>query len=332
MKEQENKIHQLAVRYFEGKISLSEEEKLFRFVKTDSGNYELFRQWEKNWMLSSAPDSSVTNEWKCLQRRVQLRTSSTDIIRTRLYSLRQIASVAAIITVILLGGAYGIFAYWEQNTKTNYFALETAYGEKSKIVLTDGTIVWLNAGSSLQYGDNFNAKNREVILKGEAYFEVRHQEDDIPFLVKTADYNVLVKGTKFNVTSYAEDAFSTTTLLEGSIDILYKGKQLPVHPGEAFSFDKEKGSFAYHHVQASQYKSWIDGRVEYDEITLQELAIRLSRKYDVHIRLDEKLDSNANFRISLRNEETVGDVLQALSEIIPIRFERNEREIYIRKQ
>ena len=332
MEEQENKIHQLAIRYFEGKISLSEEETLFRFVKANSGNYELFRQWEKNWILLSAPDFSVMNEWKRLQRRVQLRTSSPDIFRKRLYSLRQIASVAAIITIILLGGTYSIFTYWQQNVKTNYFALETAYGEKSKMVLTDGTIVWLNAGSFLQYGDNFNAKNREVILKGEAYFEVQHQDDNTPFLVKTDTYNVLVKGTKFNVSSYTEDIFSTTTLLEGAIDILYKGKHLPVHPGEAFSFNKEKGIYSYQRVQASQYKSWIEGRVEYDVITLNELAVRLSRKYDMQIHLDDSLDKNATFRVSLRNEETINDVLYALSEIIPISFERHDRLIYIRKQ
>lgn len=332
MKDQENNIHQLAIRYFEGKITLPEEETLFRFVKATSVNYEMFRQWEKDWLHSSMPDLAVTNEWRRLQRRIQLRTASSGIFHTRQYSLRQIASVAAVIVVILLGGTYGLFSYWEQDEKANYFALETAYGEKSKLVLTDGTIVWLNAGSTLRYGDNFNAKNREVVLTGEAYFEVQHQDDNTPFLVKTDNYNVLVKGTKFNVTSYVEDIHSTTTLLEGSIDILYNGKNLPVHPGESFSFDKEKGNYAYHRVQASQYKSWIEGRVEYDEITLGELAIRLSRKYDVQISLDDGLDKYATFRVSLRNEETIGDVLQALSEIIPIRFERHDREIHIRKQ
>ena len=85
-------------------------------------------------------------------------------------------------------------------------------------------------------------------------------------------------------------------------------------------------------VQASQYKSWTEGRVEYDKITLNELAIRLSRKYDVRIHLDDNLEKEVAFRVSLRNEETVGDVFQALSEIIPIRYERRGRDIYIKKQ
>ncbi len=151
-------------------------------------------------------------------------------------------------------------------------------------------------------------------------------------MVKTDQYSVLVKGTKFNVSSYPEDISAKTTLLEGSIDILYKGRHIPVAPGELLSLDKQNGSFSRQKVQASQYKSWTEGRVEYDKITLNELAVRLSRKYDVQIHLGDDLEKDIAFRVSLRNEETVGDVFHALSEIIPIRYERRDRDIYIRKQ
>ena len=112
------------------------------------------------------------------------------------------------------------------------------------------------------------------LLTGEAYFEVTKQSDGTPFVVKTDQYSVLVKGTKFNVSSYPEDISAKTTLLEGSIDILYKGRHIPVAPGELLSLDKQNGSFSRQRVQASQYKSWTEGRVEYDKITLNELAVR----------------------------------------------------------
>ena len=82
-----------------------------------------------------------------------------------------------------------------------------------------------------------------------------------PFVVKTDQYSVLVKGTKFNVSSYPEDISAKTTLLEGSIDILYKGRHIPVAPGELLSLDKQNGSFSRQKVQASQYKSWTEGRL-----------------------------------------------------------------------
>lgn len=332
MEEHKINSHQLAIAYFEGRITLPEEEILFGFVSATSGNYKLFRQWEKEWMLSGAPDMKVAGEWIHLQRRMQVKSALSGLFNPTRYNLQRIASIAAIIVVVILSGTYSLFSYFDAEQKETYFTLETAYGEKSKIVLTDGTIVWLNAGSTLRYADNFNSKNREVLLEGEAYFEVKKQINETPFLVKTNLYNVQVKGTKFNVTSYAEDLISSVTLLEGAIDVRYQDKSIPVHPGESLCIDKEKGAFEFHNVQAAQYKSWIEGRVEYDEITLHELAVRLSRKYDVRIKIDDALDKNATFRVSLRNEETINQVLQALSEILPIRFEKHEREIYIRKQ
>ena len=305
MKEQEIYNHQLAIRYFEGRITPSEEEILFRFVNDAPSNERMFRQWEEEWMLSYKLIPEVSNEWKQLQHRMQVRQSLNGVFSTKHMQLQRFIAVAAIACVLLLSGTYSFYLYRNTETTDNRFALETAYGEKSKLILADGTVVWLNAGSSLQYAGNFNSKNREVFLTGEAYFEVTKQSDGTPFVVKTDQYSVLVKGTKFNVSSYPEDISAKTTLLEGSIDILYKGRHIPVAPGELLSLDK---------------------------ITLNELAVRLSRKYDVQIHLGDDLEKDIAFRVSLRNEETVGDVFHALSEIIPIRYERRDRDIYIRKQ
>lgn len=157
--EKEN-IHQLAVLYFEGRITLQEEEELFLFVNACADNYEMFRRWEKEWMRSATPDLGVVNEWKHLQRRVQIKHDVPDLFRHKKYSLRQVVAVAAVIVIVMLSGSYGALSYFSKQTDPNYFALVTAYGEKSKVMLTDGTVVWLNAGSTLRYADNFSASNR----------------------------------------------------------------------------------------------------------------------------------------------------------------------------
>lgn len=331
MKEQIDN-HQLAMRYFEGRITRSEEEILSQFVNDVPSNKKMFRQWEKEWMLSYKWVPEVSNEWKLLQRRMQIRQSLNGTFSTKRRQLRRLVSVAAIACLFVLSGIYSFYFYRTTETANNLFTLETAYGEKSKLILADGTAVWLNAGSSLRYAGDFNSRNREVFLTGEAYFEVTKKQDGTPFMVKTDQYSVLVKGTKFNVTSYPEDISAKTTLLEGSVDILYKGRHIPVVPGEMLSLDKQNGDFSRQKVQASQYKSWTEGRVEYDKITLNELVVRLSRKYDVRIHLEDDLEKDMFFRVSLRNEETVGDVFHALSEIIPIRYEWRGRDIYVRKQ
>lgn len=97
--EKEN-IHQLAVHYFEGRITLQEEEELFRFVDACADNYEMFRRWEKEWMQSATPDLGVISEWKHLQRRVQIQRNMPDMFGHKKYSLRQVVAVAAVVVVV----------------------------------------------------------------------------------------------------------------------------------------------------------------------------------------------------------------------------------------
>lgn len=325
---------ELAIRYFNGRISLAEEEILFQFIKTASENEKLFNQWKQEWAASTRLLPEVENEWRKLQSRMFVRYASDDRKISNFsyrYLLRYVAAV--VIVLLLIGsGIYSAQQYVYKSMSQNNFVLKTGMGEKSRLMLADGTMVYLNAGSSLKYYGSFNTRNREVILSGEAYFEVTHQPENTPFTVKTDQYNIVVKGTKFNVSSYDEDKLSTTALLEGSIDILYRGKHISVAPGELVRLNKQSGELFMEKGQASQYASWTEGRVEYDKISLGELVVRLSRRYDVSITLDNSLDKDISFRVSLRNEETIGDILKALSKIIPIRYERSGKDIHILKK
>ncbi len=331
MENQMKRYYQLALSYFNGNLPLKDEKALFDFISSDSSHRELFRQWEKKWMVSSVNKIPVTKEWNELQHRLRVRSAINRTFDAPKRDLRKMIAAAAILLVLLISSVTLLMNVLPDKEQP-YYTFVTDPGEKSRVVLTDGTNVWLNAGSKLRYSGNFSARNREVILEGEAYFEVKKQNDKSPFRVKTDHYDILVKGTKFNVTSYAEDPASSVTLLEGAVEIVYGEGIIPVKPGESLSFKKGEARFFRHNVQAYQYKSWIDGRVEYDEITLNELAVRLSRKYDVNIFLDGDLEKDAVFKVSLRNEETIDQFLQALSKIIDIRFRRVGHDIYIMKK
>lgn len=329
-KNEEKEYYQLALSYFNGCLPLDKEQALFDFISADVVHERLFRKWEKEWMSSEENKIPITKEWDELQHRLRVRNAIAGTFDLPQYNIRKIVAVAAAILLFIVSSATAW--YLLSGKERPYYSFVTAPGEKAKVILTDGTCVWLNAESQLRYSDHFSAHNREVILEGEAYFEVNKQKDQSPFIVKTENYDILVKGTKFNVTSYAEDPSSSVTLLEGAIEIFHKDKSILMKPGESLSFKKDESRFYLHNVQAYQYKSWIEGRIEYDEITLNELAVRLSRKYDVNIYLDDNLEKDAIFKVSLRNEETIDQFLHALSKIIEIRFRRVGHDIYIMKQ
>jgi len=296
----ETNIHELAIRYFEGHISKAEEKLLFSYIEQAEENRLRFRQWEKEWKLTNEGDEQTMYEWQRLQRRLRTQEAIMPMLPRRYFSFwRRVA-----------GGA--------------------PYGEKSKMTLADGTVVWLNAGSVLKYSDKFNERNRKVILSGEAYFEVTKKEK-AKFTVQTCGYDVVVKGTKFDVSAYPEDSVVTTALMEGIVEIHRGEQRIEMVPGEFVKLDMATGKITRTRNDVKQWKAWSENRIEFEDITLKELVAKLSRQYDVNISLESEQVGAKRFRISLRNRETIGEVMAALQEIIPITVERRGKDIYIRE-
>lgn len=329
MKEEKD-IHALAVHYFEGRILRAEEECLFRFIRESEENHSLFKAWEHEWLLSSIADDKTEREWDRLQNKMRVHEAvSPMLLSSKFVFWRKIAAVAAIV-ILTAGATLGVWNTVSSLQPETYFTLEVPYGEKSKVTLSDGTEVWLNAGSKLQYSNKFNEDNRIVKLAGEGYFEVTKQDRKL-FTVETSAYTVVVKGTKFNISAYQDDLFISTTLMEGSVELFYNKQQLKMTPGESLRLNLASGKFLREEVNAPQAKAWAENRLEFDHITLRELIQKLSRQYDVKIELESERLGDKAFRISLRNQETIGDVMNALQKLIPITVERKEEYIYIRE-
>lgn len=326
----EKQIQILAIRYFEGQISRTDEERLFKFIQESEENYSQFKAWEHEWLLSSETDDRTEHEWERLQVKMRTRETIVPMLPSSKFTFwRKIAAVAAIV-VLTAGTTLGIWntiAYLQPET---YLTLEAPYGEKSKMTLPDGTVIWLNAGSKLQYSNKFNTGDRRVKLDGEGYFEVT-KHNGKQFTVETMAYDVVVKGTKFDVSTYSDDEFVTTTLIEGSVELLRGGQTVKMRPGESVRLDLLSGRFIRNRVNASQSKAWSENKLEFDHITLKELVVKLSRQYDVKIRLESEQLGNKTFHFSLRNQETISEVMEALQKIIPITVERKEEYIYIRE-
>lgn len=325
----EKNIHTLALRYFEGHIAPEEEKELFAYIRQTDYHFHQFKKWEKTWKQTQVPSPTTRQEWERLQTRMQ-RQAAMHLIgvpsRSRLWKK---AAVIALLIASTAALHIGLKQYLSETSAETNFISEAPYGEKSRVALPDGTTVWLNAGSRLTYSSRYNATHRNVTLAGEGYFEVAKQ-GDIPFTVHTAAYAIVVKGTKFNVSAYAEDTYIATTLLEGAVVLDYKGKEIPLHPGESMRLDLSSGRFTRTKINARQSKAWADNRIEFDNIPLQELLVKLSRQYNVPIHLERKEAGEKTLCISLRNRETIGEVMTALQQIIPLKIERKGKDIYIR--
>lgn len=322
-------IKNLAELYFNGKIQPAQEKELFEFINSNGKNMAIFREWEKEWIASTINDSELNLAWDRMSSRMKVKKSVSEIKipSAKRFHYRQLLSIAASF-LLVLGFSYYCYNYYQIQNNEAYFENEVPYGEKSKIILADGSTVWLNSGSTLRYSTNFNNKNRSVILEGEGYFEIT-KKGGLPFKVLTNEYEIVVKGTKFNVTAYNDDPYISTTLIEGKVEVNYKDKTYVMNPGEEMKLDKATGEMQQGIINASHINSWINNYIEYDNITLQELMTKLSRRFNANIIIRNPKLNDQRFNISLRNDETLDQILKAIQKIIPVNVQKENQKYII---
>jgi hypothetical protein len=224
------------------------------------------------------------------------------------------------------------------NTSSNkivYNELTVPYGKIFDLVLSDGTKVKLNAGTSLKYPVNFvKDKDREVfLLAGEAYFDVTKDEKH-PFIVSSNEMNVRVLGTQFCISSYPEDENMNTVLVKGSVSLYknYEGyskstAQL-LEPGQKASWNKSNRGIYVNEVDVSLYTAWIEGKLVFKDLPFKVIRKKLERKYNVSISNDNKLLDQNTFNATF-DIETIEEVLEILDRNFGIKYEIKENKIVI---
>ncbi|MEN8230181.1 MAG: FecR domain-containing protein [Bacteroidota bacterium] len=201
-------------------------------------------------------------------------------------------------------------------TKDQYTELTVSYGSKLHTVLPDGTTVWINSGSKLEYPQTFSKKNRSVKLSGEAYFDVTLNRQH-PFVVETEAINIKVLGTRFNVTAYPGEETISATLEEGSVAIETGGKKSSslclLEPNEQMVFQKENRTFQKRTVQTDLFTSWKDGKLVFRNSSLNYMINQLERWFNTDIEItNEGGLPQTPFTMTIE-DETLEQVLKYLS-------------------
>lgn len=319
-----------AFEYFSGIISAEEERDLHDWVREDPAHYAILHSWEKEWAASES--DSMSEKWGEMLGRIAVRHTVEEgefrmDRRPRRWLFVPLATVAAIFVAAL--AIYSFAPVF--NRPAGLYSTEAPAGEKCRVVLPDNTTVWLNSGSKLSYDDSYNRKDRNVKLSGEGYFEVAKDEKH-PFIVDCGDASVLVKGTKFNLSAYPEDSRIIAGVVDGHVVFSHGAAYIDLFKGQSADYDKLSHVFSRSNRVPANLCAWTESRFVYDKINLSELAEKLSRTYAVkfHFNTTEHLEDE--FSISLRNNETLSDVLNALERIIPVKIRVDGENVYINKK
>lgn len=206
------------------------------------------------------------------------------------------------------------------------------YGNQSKVVLADNSVVWLNAGSRLVYPTSFSGKTREVILFGEAFFEVSKNQK-MPFVVKTTDLEIRVLGTKFNISAYSEDKIVQTVLTEGSVAIRRKNarfyeKELVLKPNQLASFNRISNETKVYEVDIDYYTLWIKGLLSFDEVDYNRILKKVERFYNVRINFAEPNLGSIRISGKLDLKQSREEVLEYLGMVSLTKIERTSENQY----
>lgn len=200
-------------------------------------------------------------------------------------------------------------------------------GGEYQVVLADGTKVWLNSASRLIYPQSFMGKERRVVLFGEAFFDVAH-DTERPFVVETSRMSVKVLGTRFNVNDYDDNEEVSTTLVNGSVEIVSGDQQaFRLVPGEQ-AYGKEN-ELEKREVNVRLYTSWIDGKFLFNNTELEEIAKQISRWYDVDIFFSSESVKKVRFTGAIVKFKPLEDLVRMIESTSQVRFSVKGKTIVI---
>ncbi len=321
--------------------------------------------WNKMYRLGLFDQVNTQEDWLRVKREIEAPGRGIPVkanVHVQAYRFRRILPYAAAVAVFVVLGSLLFFPASRQTLPDVVLTtIQAPLGSRANIVLPDGSDVWLNAGSLLEYNTDFMSGDRQVKLTGEAFFDVK--KGDRPFIVNTREINIRVLGTSFNVKAYDEDDYIEATLVTGSL-LIEKATQsgprfddIVLKPNQKVTFYKKAGNIALNDTgkavtEKEQFSSmpqsvisgikiqnkkdvesevgWTNGMLVVEREPLRLFVKRLERRYDVTFVFDDDNLKDYNYTGQLQ-EVSLEQVLHAMKITSPIDYTIVDKTVTLRE-
>lgn len=306
--------------------ALSEEERM-ALQASRQVTEQMSRQWE------NAPDAVGIDHpdelsiWRNIRKGSWENVSEKRIVFYQLYSL--VASL-----LLLLGIAGTAYFAFSEKTAVPMYVVSSGIQNMESVSLPDGTKVQMGPGSRLTYPAHFSGKRREVILNGQAFFDVA-QDRTKPFIVRTPDMDVQALGTAFELFSYDMENKSEVILLQGKIKVgvtdktTHKVTEYLVSPNERISINRRNGQVSKWTVDADKYTSWRKQLIlSFENEKLSMIIPRLEQWYGRKIMCQKDLSDKYRFTFKVR-DESLDRILFMIGESSPLKHTKTENGDYV---
>lgn len=318
-------IQPLITAYLSGKATDQERRELEEWVKQSPDNNRYFQEMRNVWQVMHPAFNPTEIDVFAAEKNIfaNIATTRRNISRTILLYWQRVAAILVIPLLLLCA-----YLYLNKDSSPydaiQYQEVKSPHGTFSEVRLPDGTNVWLNGGSTLRYPLVFRKGERDVLLNGEGYFEVRSDKEN-PFIVKTNQITLRATGTAFNVEAYNTDSITAVTLVNGKIDVSF-GNSSPVAmvPGERASFNNTTKQCLITQTDPYKWYAWKDGLMIFRDDPLWYVFKRLGLTFNVDIDLKDATLANSPYRATFEHE-SLDEILRLLEMSAPLSFKQNKR-------
>lgn len=316
-------------RYFEKNITANEQAELNEWRKNNPENEQLLSELHNIFSVTNRISGILKPDHRKAWAKIDQRISTGRMIGKLLYKKIKYAAAAAAILLICLSSALLVNNIRNNQILRNKTEIFAPLGQKTMVTLPDGSKVWLNSGSSLLYEGNFNLKKREVILTGEAYFEVQTDESK-RFRVKTGVLNVDVYGTAFNIKNYRSDKTQEITVSEGKVGVSgKKGKIRHLNRGDQVVLDKESNQLSFRKSSPEIVTAWKNNELIFDNTSMKDVVNYLQRWYGVNITIGNISKKNPSYTFKVKTE-SLREMLEMMRIMTPFEYDINGKNVRIR--
>jgi ferric-dicitrate binding protein FerR (iron transport regulator) len=322
-----NNIEFLFPAYFASELTESDQLLVDAWRKENPENETLFRTSKKAWeSISILHEMEQFNSFEALKK-INTKISLSDYLTW--WNLTQKVAAILLLPILFYASYITVLQFKKPNEFVTQQTVTSRQGMVTDFLLADGTHVWLNAGSELQFPTRFTGGSRTVKLKGEAFFEVT-KNPELPFSVNVKSLNVEVLGTSFNVIGYCDETKVEVVLVEGKVSLSTQKNQIKkiygeIQPGQRAIYSEELGKVFVEEVNVDKYVAWRDGYLMFRDDKMEDVISRLSRWYNVEIVIKDPEIKNYIYTATFRNE-TIDQVMKLLKLSAPIDYRKIENK------
>ena len=315
------------IKYITGKASEEERRDILNWINESDDNRKTFNRLKNLWVLGNLPHTKASDrDVKKFSARLRRKTVIKQLSRW---------SIAASVVILLSVITYNKLNYYHsqidflQEQQIAELEYTTNKGVKGKVTLPDGTVVSLNSDSYLKCPGRFSGDTRELEFSGEGFFEVVKNPDKPMVIRLDNNINVIVKGTKFNLSSYKNDQSVSALLISGEITIVknsdtHKNHEIQVKPNEKIFIAKNDKKVNL--IEPKEFMptiGWKEGWLVFDETPMSEVLKKLERWHGIQFIVEDQKILNQKFTARFK-EESISQILEMMNSIALLRYELHD--------